>query len=52
MDEDNAILLAHFLKDEGNEAIFLMEHDKSSCPDRFHAKVYQHCWDMIKDDLI
>jgi hypothetical protein len=34
------------------EAVFQMEHNKGPCPDGFPAKLYQACWNIIKDDIM
>lgn len=51
-EEENAILRASFTEGEVKEAIFQMEHNKSLGPNGSPAEFYQHCWDVIKDDLL
>ena len=40
------------MEDEVKDAIFQMEHNKSSGPDGFPAEFYLSCWDVIKHDLL
>ena len=51
MEEENNLLTVPFTEMEVKEAIFQMEHNKSSGPDGFPAEFYQVFWDIIKGDV-
>lgn len=38
--------------DELRAVVFFMDAGSAPSPDRFGAGFYQHCWDIIKDDLL
>jgi hypothetical protein len=48
----NNFLTADFSESEIHEAISSMKRNKTSGPDSFPAKFYQHFWVTIKEDLM
>ena len=50
-DEDNADLIKPFSELEIKEALFQMERNKAAGPDKIPADFYQHCWEIIKEDV-
>jgi Reverse transcriptase (RNA-dependent DNA polymerase) len=49
---ENEFLTVPFSLDEIHTAVFQMDLNKASNPDRFSMLFYQTFWDLIKDDLL
>lgn len=49
---DNEELCKAFSEEEIKEAIFSMEKNTAPGPDHFPVEFYQHCWEIIKGDLL
>jgi hypothetical protein len=41
-----------FLEDEIKRALFEMEKNKAADPDRLPIEFFQHCWEVIKSDML
>jgi mannosylglycoprotein endo-beta-mannosidase len=50
--EEKDFLIAPYLEEEIQKAIFLMEHKKAPRPDGFPVEFYQTFWDTIITDLL
>jgi hypothetical protein len=50
--QENEELSKSFHEDEIKEALYQMEKNKAVGPDRFPIEFYQHCWEVIKGDII
>jgi hypothetical protein len=46
------MLTQPFSKTEIKEALFQMEKNKAIGPDKIPIEFYQHCWEIIKEDII
>jgi hypothetical protein len=50
--QENEELSKPFHEDEIKEALYQMEKNKAVGPDGFPIEFYQHCWEVIKGDII
>jgi hypothetical protein len=50
--QENEELEKSFSESEIKYAIFSMEKNTAPRPDHFPVEFYQHCWDIIKDDMV
>lgn len=50
--EDNFVLTRPFTVMEIKEALFQMEKNKATGPDKIPIEFYQSCWDIVKGDII
>ena len=50
--EENTELTKPFSKTEIKEALFQMEKNKAAGPDKIPIEFFQHCWEIIKDDVV
>jgi hypothetical protein len=50
--QENEELSKPFHEDEIKEALYQMEKNKVAGPDGFPIEFYQHCWEVIKGDII
>ena len=51
-EEDNIMLTKPFSETEIKAALFQMERNKAAGPDKIPIEFYQHCWDIIKEDIL
>ena len=51
-EEDNTTLIKPFSESEIKNALFQMEKNKAAGPDKIPIEFYQHCWEIIKEDII
>ena len=49
---DNEELTKHFSEEEIKNALFQMEKNKAAGPDKIPIEFYQHCWEIIKEDIL
>lgn len=49
--EDNAILLSPFTKNEFQEALFQMDPNKSPGPDGYNPAFFQKCWHLMGEEF-
>jgi hypothetical protein len=49
---ENEELIKHFTKEEIKSALFSMEKNKATGPDGLPVEFYQHCWEIIKVDMV
>jgi hypothetical protein len=50
--QENEELEKPFSESEIKESVFSMEKNTAPGPDHFPIEFYQHCWDIIKVDLV
>lgn len=50
--EDNWALTKPFEEEEIKEALLQMEKNKAAGPDKIPIEFYQHCWEIIKEDIV
>jgi hypothetical protein len=50
--QENSDLTKPFLEEEIKVALFQMEKNKAARPDGIPIEFYQHCWEMIKGDML
>jgi hypothetical protein len=50
--QENEELEKSFSESEIKYAIFSMEKNTAPGSDHFPVEFYQHCWDIIKDDMV
>ena len=50
--QDNEELTKPFSEPEIKAALFQMEKNKAAGPDKIPIEFYQHCWEIIKDDVL
>ena len=41
-----------FSEIEIKEALFQIEKNKAAGPDKIPIEFYQHCWDIVKEDVV
>ena len=46
------MLTKPFSETEIKAALFQMERNKAAGPDKIPIEFYQHCWDIIKEDIL
>jgi len=51
-EEDNTTLIKPFSESEIKNALFQMEKNKAAGPDKIPIEFYQHCWEIIKEDIM
>jgi hypothetical protein len=51
-DVDNEILSKPFTMEEVKDALFSMKKNKAPGPDNIPIEFYQHCWDIVKGDIM
>lgn len=51
-EEENEILCKPFSEEEIKHALFEMEKNKAAGPDKIPAEFYQHCWEIVKRDIV
>lgn len=51
-DRENNELCKPFSEEEIKYALFQMEYNKAAGPDRIPIEFYQHCWEIIKEDVV
>jgi hypothetical protein len=49
---ENEELIKHFTEEEIKSALFSMEKNKATGPDGLPVEFYQHCWEIIKVDMV
>ena len=49
---DNEILNRPFTEEEVRKALFSMKSNRAPGPDNIPAEFYQHCWDIVKEDIM
>ena len=50
--QDNEELTKPFSEPKIKAALFQMEKNKAAGPDKIPIEFYQHCWEIIKDDVL
>jgi SAM-dependent methyltransferase len=51
-DADNEILRKPFSMEDVKDALFSMKKNKALGPDNIPIEFYQHCWDIVKGDIM
>ena len=51
-EEDNLDLTKPFTIEEAKNALFSMEPNKAPGPDNIPVEFYQHCWEVVKNDIM
>jgi mannosylglycoprotein endo-beta-mannosidase len=51
-DNDNEIISRPFTIEEVKDALFSMKKNKAPGPDNIPIEFYQHCWHIIKNDIM
>jgi hypothetical protein len=51
-EEDNLVLARPFTIEEVKNDLFSMAPNKSPGPDNIPIEFYQHCWDLVKWDIM
>lgn len=49
---DNMFLCRKFSEEEIKDALFQMEKNKAAGPDKIPIEFYQHCWNIVKHDIM